>query len=224
MENGIFFNHILRALGFEVYPAGARVRPRADGIPHGDYSGWIHMVNIVTFEDGVKYMVDVSFGGDGAIKPIPLIEGRVIQNIGSQELQLVRDILPGQSTTSQKLWIYQYRNGQDRPWNSFYCFPELEFTHADFEGMNHFTSQSPASFHTWTVIIVKFLREREKIVGKTMLIDGAVKENLGGRTVLLRSCKTEDDRLAALREYFGITLTSEEVGGIKGRTTELIGT
>lgn len=40
MENGIFFNHILRSLGFRVYLAGARVRPRLNGVPHGDYMGW----------------------------------------------------------------------------------------------------------------------------------------------------------------------------------------
>ena len=30
MEIAVFFNHILRALGFEVYTAGARVRPVCD--------------------------------------------------------------------------------------------------------------------------------------------------------------------------------------------------
>jgi arylamine N-acetyltransferase len=40
MENSIFFNHVLRALGFRVYTAGVRVRPRVDGVPAGDYLGW----------------------------------------------------------------------------------------------------------------------------------------------------------------------------------------
>lgn len=40
MENGIFFNHVLRALGFRVYMAGVRVRLRVEGIPAGDYLGW----------------------------------------------------------------------------------------------------------------------------------------------------------------------------------------
>ena len=40
MENIIFFNHILRALGFTVYTAGARARLRVDGVPGGAYSGW----------------------------------------------------------------------------------------------------------------------------------------------------------------------------------------
>jgi arylamine N-acetyltransferase len=40
LENSIFFNHVLRALGFTVYLAGARIRFRVDGVPRGDYSGW----------------------------------------------------------------------------------------------------------------------------------------------------------------------------------------
>jgi hypothetical protein len=40
MENSIMFNHVLRGLGFKAYLSGARVRPRTNGIPSGDYSGW----------------------------------------------------------------------------------------------------------------------------------------------------------------------------------------
>ena len=40
MENSIFFNHVLRGLGFQVYTAGVRIRPRIAGVPGGDYIGW----------------------------------------------------------------------------------------------------------------------------------------------------------------------------------------
>ena len=40
METTVFFRHILRALGFNVYSAGARIRMRKDGVPHGPFSGW----------------------------------------------------------------------------------------------------------------------------------------------------------------------------------------
>ena len=40
MELSIMFNHILRAVGFTVYTAGVRIRPRVGGIPSGDYIGW----------------------------------------------------------------------------------------------------------------------------------------------------------------------------------------
>ncbi|KAH8671907.1 hypothetical protein BGZ60DRAFT_23020 [Tricladium varicosporioides] len=40
MENSILFNHMLRALGWEVYMAGVRIRPRVGGVPVGAYIGW----------------------------------------------------------------------------------------------------------------------------------------------------------------------------------------
>ena len=87
--------------------------------------------------------------------------------------------------------------------------------------MNHFASTSEQSFQTWTVLVVKFLREGENVVGKVMMVNGDVKRNDGGRTGLVRRCETEDDRLDALKEHFGITLTEEEREGIRGRVVEL---
>lgn len=40
MENSIFFNHILRAFGFDAYMSGARIRLRRNGVPCGDFVGW----------------------------------------------------------------------------------------------------------------------------------------------------------------------------------------
>ena len=40
MESCIFFNHVLRKLGFEAYTTGARIRLREGGVPVGDYIGW----------------------------------------------------------------------------------------------------------------------------------------------------------------------------------------
>lgn len=40
MENSIFFNHVLKGLGFQVYMTGVRIRPRIGGVPGGDYTGW----------------------------------------------------------------------------------------------------------------------------------------------------------------------------------------
>ncbi|KAH6668880.1 arylamine N-acetyltransferase 1 [Halenospora varia] len=232
MENSIFFNHVLRALGWEVYMVGVRIRPRVGGVPGGAYIGWVHIVNIVTLPTGEKYMLDVGFGGDGATKPLPMISGATVQNLGSQEIRLIHSTIPEQINQSQKLWIYQYRNGADKEWNSFYAFPETEFLAADFEIMNFYTSQKQGgtNFQTRTVLIVRFLRGKveggvgleEGIVGKVMLVNGEVKRNDGGKTSVVKICKTEEERVAALKEYFDIDLTEEEIAGIRGRNVELI--
>ena len=262
LENSIFFNHILRGLGFKAYPVGAKIRPRVGSVPQGDYIGWCHVVNIVTIyttsssgqKQKQRYAVDISFGGDGAIHPLPLIHEHVVQNIGPQQIRLVHDFIPSQiqqdeDEGAQKMWIYQYRNGEHLPWNSYYAFHELEFTHDDFEIMNWYVSQNPESFQTFTVLVVKFLRRaiskengeegstpmdtqmdwkepshrigQAEIYGKVMIVNSEVKRNLGGKTELIKSCKTESERVDALKEYFGIELKQDEIEGIQGTATVL---
>lgn len=179
-------------------------------------------------------MVNVAFGGDGATKPVPLVHGQIVQNLGSQEIRLVRDHISTQvhRTESSKLWIYQYRNGVEKDWNSFYAFPEFEFLEADFKVMNWYTSTSPESFQRYSPLVVKFLRGRkvvgtngqevdEEIVGKRMLVVATVKENLGGSTQVVHECKTEEERVEALKHWFQIVLSEEEKTAIKGHWTEL---
>lgn len=56
--SSILFNHVLRALGFQVYAAGVRIRARSshDGVPRGDYIGWykadIDVTILSSFEQG----------------------------------------------------------------------------------------------------------------------------------------------------------------------------
>jgi arylamine N-acetyltransferase len=190
--------------------------------------GRVHIVNIATLASGERWMLDVGFGGDGPTKPLPLISEHVTQNLGTQEVRLIHSTIPQQLEQSPKLWIYQYRNGKDKDWNSFYAFPEMEFFQADFEIMSFFTSQYMGStnFQTSTVLIVRFLRgetKEEGIIGKVMLVNGGVKRNDGGKTRLVLTCMTEEERVKALEEHFDIRLTNEEVNGIKGRSTELLG-
>src|ERR1700753_1694269 len=75
-----------------------------------------HIVNIVTLPDNTRWMVDVGFGGDGATKPLPLIEDHITRNIGTQDIRLTRDFLPDQTerTPDRKLWVYQYRNSPEK--------------------------------------------------------------------------------------------------------------
>lgn len=180
-----------------------------------------HSVNLVTLGDGSKYMVDVAFGGDGAIKPLPLIDGHITQNIGTQQLRLVYDNIEQQADKSQKFWIYQYRNDPSLPWNSFYHFSETEFLHEDFAVMSHYTSTHADSFLLYATIVVKFLRTENQISGKVMLAGHQVKQNTGGKTSVVATCKTEREKIDALKKYFGITLTAEEQEGIRGLVTEL---
>ncbi|KAI8629070.1 cysteine proteinase [Xylariaceae sp. FL1651] len=227
MENAILYNHILVGLGFDSYTAGVRTRLRDGGIPQGDFPGWVHIVSIVDIE-GKKYHVDIAFGGDCATMPMPLVHGLVHQNIGGQQIRLMRDWIPTQTkrTDETKLWIYEYRNGEDKEWNPFYAMAEVEFMPLDWEVVNVYASNSSKSWQTNTVIAIKFLRRtredgEEEIYGKRMLVNGIIKENLGEKTKVIHECKTDDERVEALKRYFDIRLTEEEANGIKGWKTAL---
>lgn len=227
MEGSLFFMHVLRSLGFEAYPTGVRIRLREDGIPKGEFVGMTHMVLIIELPEGGecdKYVCDVAFGGDGPTAPMPLKTGPITKNLGTQEVRFVRERVPG--SLRHEFWVYQYRNSAAKPWNSFYAFNDTEFLEVDFNVINFFTSKA-GSFQNFTVVLVKFLLGQDdetgegKIVGKVMLVNGSVKRNMGGKTEVLQVCSTEAERVSALKTWFGITLTDEEVAGIKGSATEL---
>lgn len=191
----------------------------------------VHIVNIVTLPDNSRWVMDASFGGDGPTQPMPLVEGAEWVNMGTQDARLIKDFIPGQTelTSGRRLWIYQCRNSRDQPWTSFYSFSHsVEWLPADFEISNCYTGTSPRSFQTTTVLIVKFLlRESktsstgEEIYGKRMLVNDVVKENPGGKTKVLKELRTENERVKALKEYFGIDLTTEEREAIEGFQTEI---
>ncbi|KAJ4983143.1 hypothetical protein SVAN01_11368 [Stagonosporopsis vannaccii] len=230
MGNHVLLNHVLRFLTFPAYLGPARTRPRIDSVPTGQYPGWVHLVNIITLSDGQVWTMDVGFGGDGPTKPMPLVHNQPQTNLGSQEVRLMRDWIPTQlhRTEASKLWIYEYRNGADKPWNAFYAFSETEAMEADFHVVNHFTGTSTDSHQTVNQLVVKFLRREkedgsgdEEIYGKRMLHNAVVKENLGGKTSVLKVCKSEAERVGVLRESFGMELTEEEREAVKGTATEI---
>lgn len=73
-----------------------------------------------------------------------------------------------------------------------------------------------------------FLRQRNdaapgqsEIYGKRMLVNGVVKENLGGKTKAVQECQTEAERVEALKKWFDIKLSEEEINSIRGWHTEL---
>jgi hypothetical protein len=55
-----------------------------------------------------------------------------------------------------------------------------------------------------------------------MMVGAEVKSNMGGKTVLVKTCTTEKERIEALKEHFNMTLTEEEIDGVKGRSVELV--
>ena len=129
--------------------------------------------------------------------------------------------MPKQTRPEQKVWIYQYRNGVEKSWNSFYAFAELEFFQEDFEVINRFTSWDAVQKKSF--ILVKFIRNGETdglpllegeveqkgegvfVVGKIMMVNDEIKLNMGGRTRVIDSYTTDEGRFAALKKWFSIS-------------------
>ena len=129
--------------------------------------------------------------------------------------------MPGLSDGQKDLWTYQIRNKPDEPWRSGYAFHEIEFFQQDFEVMNFYTSQSRSCFLTTNLLVVKFLRDGNKVYGKVILDQDRLKENLGGKNTLVKTCQSEDERVKVLSEYFQINLTEEEQRAIHGKVSVL---
>lgn len=204
-------------------------------------------MNLVILEDGSIWSCDVGFGGDGPTSPLALSatpeqDPEIVNNLGSQEVRLRKDVFPETLRPAvNSVWFYEYRNGKDAAWNTYYAFSESEASDWDLQCANFWVVSHPDSFQRKQILAVKFIRgdvleetakstgskhdgkiyDEVTVVGKIMLADDVVKRNMGGKTELVKQCKAEKERIEALEEYFGIYFTDEEQHGIKGFETEL---
>lgn len=178
----------------------------------------------------------------------PGCEYPVHKNLGSQEVRITRDLYPGSVSGGEanNMWFYEYRNSPEDEWNRYYAFGDHEASNWDLECANYWVSSHPESFQRKQILVVKFLRDsyedswekglieaadpgdsvsitipEVETSGKIMLAQGVVKRNLGGKTDIVKICRTEEERVEALKEYFGITLSDEQRQGIKGFETAL---
>lgn len=78
-------------------------------------------------------------------------------------------------------------------------------------------------FPTWTVLVVVFLREEEKVIGTfiwLMAISSGMR-NCGEWSSLVRRSEIEDGRVLVLGEWVGIMLMEEEREGVWGTVEEM---
>lgn len=222
MENNTFFATVLRSLGYEVRNCGGRVSRAMSPYPEvrrnqaTTYDGWNHMLNLVRF-DNEWYVVDVGMGAMGPNMPYPVRDGFETTSIAPRKIRLQsRAIAESYGTHSNKLWCYDicYNpvDSADNKWVPVYCFTETEFLPQDYEIMSWYTSTNKSSFFTKYVTCTRMLtdEEREAIVGNVTLFGGEIKESVGTNRDVVKDCKTEDERINALKEVFGVELTEEE--------------
>lgn len=179
------------------------------------------MVNLVTIDE-IRYLVDVAFGSNSPLRPIPLESGIEFDGVASSKGKLEYRALAQHSDPNQRVWIYSTQEDTKDPWKEQYCFVETEFFPADFEVMNLSTMTSPQSFFVKTVVASRILLDDEhKPIGKITLNQDYIRIRNGGVEVITKKLETEEDRVAALEKYFSISLSTQEKEAIKGLSSEL---
>jgi arylamine N-acetyltransferase len=216
MENNSLFGTLLRTLRFNIYPGGARVWAA------GSWTGWSHMVNMITIGD-TKYHVDVAFGADGPAVPMPLDRSGTVQpHIEPAVARLQWCNIPGNTDPNQRLWVYEHRRNDDAEWETKYCYTELEFLPSDYASMNYFTSTSHKTFFTRTIVVdKKLLDDNGEYKGSIIMNGNTLKWRIHGVKEKEIEFQTDAERLDALDKYFGIKFSEAERDGISGLASQL---
>jgi N-hydroxyarylamine O-acetyltransferase len=178
-----FFSLLLEAMGFEVTRLIARVRYGAK--PPYPRS---HQVLLVTVR-GEPWLVDVGFGGNGLLEPMPLEAGaEVMQH--SEAFKL----LPADGGE----YLLQCRvHGE---WESLYSFTTDPCQPIDYKYPNYFHSHSPDSIFMQRRICTIPTTE-----GRKILVDRTLSVRRQGKTEK-SAVESEADYAQLLRDHFGIVL------------------
>jgi arylamine N-acetyltransferase len=248
MEQNLFFSHVLRSLGYEVYLTGARISLAVNAPPERSeaekdgYMGFEHMVIFALIEEGGeerKYVVDVGYGAFNALEPILLKEGEECACQPGTVGRLVRRPIAASSLRSKtEMWVFQNKfvgkeDGGDNGWTNAYCFGEMEWFQTDFEVSNYRTSMDPTSWFRREFILTRMVARGEnvlsakgqtdaEIVGSITFMGGNLTKRIaGGKSETIKQCETEEERVEMLREWFGIGLSEEEREAIRSSKSAL---
>ncbi|KAH0365405.1 cysteine proteinase, partial [Aureobasidium melanogenum] len=223
MENNSFFGTVLRSLGYTVRNCGGRVSRAMSPFPQvrknqaHTYDGLNHMLNLVRLEDE-WYVVDVGMGAMGPNMPYPLRHNFCTTSIAPRQIRIqyraISESYAGEEVP--KLWCYDIchdpTHAEENTWIPTYCFTEMEFLPQDYEVMSWFTSTHANSFFTRYMTATRMIMdaEQERIVGNVTLFKDTIREQKGSERRVVKECRTEDERVQALKDVFGIELTGDE--------------
>jgi len=224
-------------MGFRAYACGARVDE--DKIQ-------AHTLLLVTPSDteGATYTVDVGFASWGPVWPMRLRPGETVKGPSTgEEHRLVHAPHPASaidwSNTSStgegddlllwnQPWALECRQSADQPWKARLHFSTTELFLEDFPEMSLGVSLQRQSIFWPNVLVVRFYveKEGEEELGRLILLRNVLKRKIGkvrgpDEEIVLEEFKTEQERVAALKKYFGIEITEAETRNIQGRMASL---
>jgi arylamine N-acetyltransferase len=133
---------------------------------------------------------------------------------------MIYDTLPGM-TSDGKWWRLQVREPDDQAWMDVCCFAEAEWTPLDFEIMVAGLGQLGAGWFQSLVICSRIILEGDTPVGYLLMVHDELRRYYKGRLSVVRKLYDEQERVALLRDDFGLVLTREERLSIRGTVGEL---
>jgi arylamine N-acetyltransferase len=230
MEQNRLFSTVLRSLGYDVYTVGARV---LSGLPAGQVLGWCHMAIILTL-DGIEYLVDVGYGSNSLTAPLPIYDGKIIDGVISgvvpEQHRICLSEIEGSAKKGHKIWTLQSRRNAEAEWETQYVFEkDFEFYGPDYEvylnlgygvdsRMNMSTSQDPGSLFLNTLVCTNVEYNKDlNAISRNILVNSEIKKRENGETTRIKLFEREEHRLQALKDVFGIELSTEEEEAIKGQ-------
>jgi len=185
-EQNTLFAAALGALGFRTEALEARVRTPATGAVRPR----THMTLRVTIE-GRAWLVDVGFGGDGPLAPVPIDGGTSEQEDAAY--QVARE--DGDVRVLRRRWR--------GTWEDLYAFTMSPPYPIDFEVANHFTSTWPGS------IFRKTLTAQRSERGLRRILRGLVFTIRRGEEETAREVEPADIP-ALLRDEIGIDIPDQD--------------
>lgn len=179
--NGLFMA-LLRAIGFDVQAASARILLRPD-----DHPAITHRATIVRFTDGL-YVADVGFGGPQAACAVKVEDGFTCTDFG--QTFFVRAL-------SEHWWELAYTGSEcvQRPVMRVCTLPSEE---SDFAALSFFQSQcETSSFRTRRIVSIRTASGAHSIENMTFT------KRVAGRSIV-QEIKDDIELDQVLSEYFGI--------------------
>lgn len=183
-EQNLLLSAVLRTLGFSVTHLAARVRYRnAALLPR------THMLLKVDL-DGECWLVDVGFGAEGLLLPVPLKTHQSVRHF-AWTYRVVEEA---------GLWVLQsYR---DSAWMDLYAFSLEPQQVVDYEIANYYVSTHPASRFVQTLTAQRLAPEVRHILRNRELSEDR------GDQQTARTLADDDELLDVLKHTFGLQFPS----------------
>lgn len=186
-ENNGLFAALLRGLGFDVAMLSAEVAN-----PEGGFNPpFDHMALLVTLEE--RWLADVGFG-DSFVEPLLLDErGEQVQGRHAYRIKPDGDYL-----------VMARRESSGGEWEAQYRFTLRPHVYADFAERCHYQQTSPDSHFTRNRICSRATPDGGRVTLSGMRF---IETDAGGAR-RERELATEEEYTSALREHFGIEMSS----------------